>query len=251
MWMKVWTLAQAGKWQRWDQESVGLIKFAGFVPYILTLPFCLAVSSARAWATVKLQSNRNHKETLKDLKGTNTKWLIILASCSAETPILFLLTQRVWQLMLSPARKPYNPSRTGITKHFHSLSLHRRRLRRFSWPCHFNFSSMEHWSLKHAGCHLPIIDKCNLEKTDLLKQKLKGCWKQCPAKTKAGNSNVSTALGIRHAVFSVEIFHAHLHLCVCSFCAGKVTSFIRHSRCYDANRPQHKLNERVQSTSTY
>jgi hypothetical protein len=129
-------------------------------------------------------------------------------------PILFLLTQGDWQLMLCPAaRKPSRPSRTASQStsiRCHCIGVVSRH--RFFRPCHFAFSSMEHWSLAHTGCHPPIIDKCNLKKTDLLEQKLKAM----PCKTKPGHSKVSTALGIRHSVFRVEIFHAHLHLCVCS-----------------------------------
>ena len=157
-------------------------------------------------------------------------------------PILFLLTQGDWQLMLCPAaRKPSRPSRTASQStsiRCHCIGVVSRR--RFSRPCHFAFSSMEHWSLAHTGCHPPIIDRCNLRKTDLLEQKLKAM----PCKTKPGHSKVSTALGIRHSVFRVEIFHAHLHLCVCFSVQARW--------CYDAKSPQHvrKLNERVQSTST-
>lgn len=120
------TLAQAGTWQRWDQECVGLICWICFVH--LMLSFCLAVSSVWAWATVKLQSKRNHKATLKRNK---TKWLIILASCShaqTETHPFLANPGRLATHALSSCKKTLSPFTNCITKHFHSLSLHRCRL---------------------------------------------------------------------------------------------------------------------------
>ena len=120
-------------------------------------------------------------------------------------PMLFLLTQCDWQLMLRPAaRKPSRPSRTSSQStsiRCHCIGVVSRR--RFSWTCHL---SSRWWSIGHWRT-LVVIRPSSTNAT--LKREI--CWNKSWKETQ-NETRTSTALGIWHSVFSIEIFHAHLHL---------------------------------------
>lgn len=209
------------------------------------LSFCLAVSSVWAWATVKLQSKRNHKATLKRNK---TKWLIILASYShaqTETHPFLANPGRLATHALSSCKKTLSPFANCITKHFHSLSLHRCRLTPsllsampFCLLIDGALVTGAHWlSSTHHRQMQPQKDR-------FAGTKVESNALQNETRTFKGvNCPWHPALRLQ----SWDISRAPASLCM-FFRAGKVTSLIPHSSCYDAKSPQHgrKLNEGAQ-----